>query len=292
MFTAYSNHYLFLVFGSALCWGLLDFLRKFFGTKRSAELIAFLLTIGQVPIFIAWAFLDEFTFHDPLYLFPGILVVVLHTIASIAFVRAVSIAPLSETVPFLSISPVVATLLALTIGEIPTPLQTVGIFLVVIGVLFVSTNEEGSEKKGLIQLLMENKGGQLMLFVGVCWGTTLFLDKVSLMFASAAFHGLFLTLLMTVTLGFIVLLKERSLGLNLFVSKPFINLLPLSAGAALILQFLAIQGFPAGLFESIKRAVGVLMALGLGALFYKEKITAKKLFAAALLIFGVFLTLS
>lgn len=228
---------------------------------------------------------------SPEYFVPGALVALVNALATILFNRSVSISPLSETIPFLAVSPAVASFLGLFLGETLAPRNWFGIVLVIGGALLISPGNGESQKRNILQrrvdALRQNSGGLLMLLVGVCWGSTVFFDKAALLYAPKPIHAVIGTSLSSLLVVFIYL-RRRTQGLEApFRLSPSVLLLVLTAASAYGFQIVSVQSFSVGPFEAIKRGVGILSSLFVGLTFFREQITPSKGLAATLLAIGV-----
>ncbi|MCB0328269.1 MAG: EamA family transporter [Bdellovibrionales bacterium] len=279
------------VFTSAISWGLLDLTRKILGKNFSAPFLALVLSVGQIPIVIGWTLFEAPIIYSPTYIVPTLIIVLMHSAASIAFIRSVTLAPLSETIPFLAFSPAVTALLGLTIQEWLSPLQWIGIGCIMVGVGKVRTSKAMKPGEDTSSESEQAIGKWLMLFVALCWGGAIFLDKVALQFATPSCHALLITLLSSIVLYGIVRFRNIELQMKSLLSSPALLLLPAFSGLAFITQLLAIQVYPVGVFESIKRAVGVFMAALFGLLFFQEELTFRKIALLTLVVFGTSLVL-
>ena len=125
-----------LVAGVALAFSGLDVLRKLLGARLEPLPLLVLLSGGSLPIFIVWAALEGSWGATGAYVLPGLGSVVLNVGANLSFLQAVRVSPLSLTIPYLSLTPVFATLLSVPLlGERPSGMQALGVVLVVGGAL-------------------------------------------------------------------------------------------------------------------------------------------------------------
>jgi drug/metabolite transporter (DMT)-like permease len=287
---------LLLIVGTALGWSGLDLLRKLLANQLSPFAVVFYLALGQVPVLALWGMASAAGPITPRYLLVAGGSVTLNIVANAAYVAALARSPLSLTVPLLSLTPAfVATFARPLLGEWPRPVQLLGIALVVVGALFLGgAAAEGGSLGAWWRALRREPGTPLMLLVAVCWGLTLPLDKLGVEAVGPARHALVLcagiavaTLLLMVAGG-----KAGDLAVGLRG-----RLLPLLAASvlvsaiALVLQLLVIRVVLVGVVEAVKRAVGNLMAMLLGATMFGETIGWRKAMALLLLVGGVALIL-
>jgi drug/metabolite transporter (DMT)-like permease len=127
---------LLLIVACGLGWAGFDLTRKLLVREIPPVALVFLLTIGSVPLFAGWMAQQGAGGPGPGYFGPALASVLLNIVANLLFLQAMRIAPLSVTIPLLSLTPVFATLLAIPLlGERPTPSHAFGILLVVAGAI-------------------------------------------------------------------------------------------------------------------------------------------------------------
>jgi drug/metabolite transporter (DMT)-like permease len=287
---------LLLIAGTALGWSALDVLRKLLAPHLSPFAVVFFLALGQVPVLALWGATMEAGPLTGRYLLVAAASVLHNIVANAAYVAALSRSPLSVSVPLLSLTPAfVATFARPLLGEWPHPVQLVGIALVVAGALLLGgAAAEGGSLAAWWQALRREPGARLMLLVAVCWGLTLPLDKLGVGMVGPARHSLVLvsgiaagTLALMLALGTAGELTRRVRGRVL----PILLASVAVSAVALVLQLLVIQVALVGVVEAVKRAVGNLVALLVGASVFGEGVGWKKVVSLVLLVAGVALIL-
>lgn len=279
-----------------LLWAGLDAARKGLAVHVAALPLVAAVAAAQTPIFGVWLAVEGLPPWDPRYLLVGGAAVVLNILALWMFVRALAIAPLSLTIPLLSLTPVLTALASIPLlGEIPSPMQMVGIALVVVGAASLGAGEgaqaaDEAERRSRRRAVL--KGRLLMVGVAALWAVTGPVDKLALGYTSLPFHagivsggialGLFLLLLSRRQLSSFAPLREK---IALF------SLATALGAAALGVQLLAIQFTLVSLVEAIKRALGMVAAVLNGRIFFAEIITWRKVLAVSLMCAGVLLLL-
>jgi drug/metabolite transporter (DMT)-like permease len=180
------------------------------------------------------------------------------------------------------------------LGQQPTWLQGVGILLVVAGVFALNLPADGPLSPAAAwRAWRSEKSALWMVLVALCWSMTVPLDKLSMERASGPLHALVLNLGVGGAVA-LILLVQRRLGELADVRKaPFVFLCGLLVSAvALALQLIAIQTVWVSLVETLKRGIGNVMAVALGAVVFHETVTARKLAAVGLMAAGVALILT
>ena len=264
----------------ALAFSGLDVLRKLLGETVGPIPLLVLLTLGALPIFLVWAASEGNWEIAPSYVIPGASSILLNVVANLAFLQAVRISPLSLTIPYLSLTPVFTTLLAIPIlGERPATAQVGGILLVVAGAFWLSVPSDGSASpRNMIRGLAQERGSALMILTALCWSLAVPLDKLAVMAASPALHGLIMMAGIAI-IGTTILAIRGELG-QLRVERRglvFAAIVVTAVGGAL--NFVALTMVWVGFIETFKRALGSFMALVWGRLIFAEELSRKRLLA-------------
>jgi drug/metabolite transporter (DMT)-like permease len=270
---------------AALCWAGLDVVRKALAQRASPSGLAIFLLLGQVPFLGAWAAYDGTWVADRQYWLPAVASMSMNALANVLFMRSVQLSPLSRTVPFLSLTPVVSALAAIPLlGEVPGPMHAAGILLVVLGAVTLNSDLGGSWGKSFLH----EKGAPYMIAVAVLWAFSTSLDKRALSHASPASHAFLLSAGSAAILGTWILARRQQGELRAVLSAPNGLLMALIAlaVAALALQMLALQWLWVAVIETLKRAFGVLGSVTFGRLFFDEPVTRRKVVAACLMVAG------
>lgn len=277
---------LLLVVGSSLAWSAHDVSRKLLVGRVRPVPLAFLLTAAAAPLFAVWTAVDGMPAVQPGYALPAAASVLLNIVANLMFFAALRSSALSVIIPLLSLTPVFTALLGIPmLGEVPTPLQGLGILLVVAGAFALNLPEERPYWRW-------DPGAALMTAVALLWSLTVPLDKMAMARASAPLHA-------TVLCGgvaaavFAMLVWQRRLGelAGLRHVKGVFALALVTSLLALGLQLLAIQQIWVGLMETLKRGIGNVSAVAFGRVVFGEPATLRKLLAVGLMAVGVGLIL-
>jgi drug/metabolite transporter (DMT)-like permease len=245
---------------------------------------------GMVPLFLIWWLWQGADGPTSGYWLPGVASALLNVVANLAFLEAVRIAPLSLTIPVLSLTPVFTTLLAVPmLGEVPSVRQVAGVLLVVVGVLVLNLGStEGALRGRLWRALWHERGSQLMVVTALFWSLAMPLDKLALAASGPPFHGLALNL--GVAAGTLLVMAGRgSLGdLRRLGSHPaLLAWLVVVGGIALVLIRWVIPQTWIGFIETMKRGLGSFLALIWGRMFFREAVSGRKVAAVGLIVAGV-----
>lgn len=282
-----------LVVVSGLLWSCLDAARKRLVRDISPLPVLFGLSVGVLPFYAVWWGATGWGGGEGLaswtYWVPALASIAGNVAANLAFLAAFRLAPLSSTVPLLSLTPVFATLFAMPLlGEVPERLQWGGIGLVVVGALWLHPPSRDMLRRG-----GPGRGVMLAALTALLWSVTPSLDKLALAETGGPLHAMVINLGIGLAVAAILAMRG-SLG-DLFAARraPGMLLLALAIGSsALALQFLAMEVVPIGLLETIKRGLGNFLAVALwGRFFFAEPITARAVLASLVMAAGVGLLL-
>lgn len=275
---------------ASLGWSVLDASRKSLVRRIDLVPLLTLLALGQLPLFVAWGAWEGRWFSDPrAYLLPGLASVLLNVAANLLYLRAVKLSPLSLVIPLLSFVPVFTVLAANPLlGELPRPLQLLGIGLVVIGALVLNAGSEKAKGPiGLFRALLHERGSVPMLGTALCWALTIVVDKLATAHASYPAHGVIINAgIGLVMSGWLLVRKDlKKLG----QARGSIVLLIGAVAAAstgLGAQLVAIQYLFTGVVEAIKRGIGITLSVIFGRMFFAEPVTTPKIVAVLLMSAG------
>jgi drug/metabolite transporter (DMT)-like permease len=279
----------------ALAWSSFDLVRKLLLDTVEPMPLVFLLAALQTPLFALW----NQTSGGPWvpgdgYLLPALLSVALNIVSNVLFIFAIKVSPLSLTIPLLSFTPVFTTVLAIPmLGEIPGPLEVVGIVLVVIGAfaLHVTPGEgpgAGPAPAELWRAFLRERGSVMMACVAFMWSITPPLDKMAVGASSSAFHGTVLSAGVAAGLGVVLAVQGRLGRVIEARRRPKLVAGALAASAlALGLQLVAIKLVFVSLVETVKRGLGNGAAVALGAWMFHESVGRWQWLAVVLMGVGV-----
>lgn len=269
---------------SALGWAAYDLMRRELSRVHPPWLLVAgvtLLALSPLGLVVWWL---ESRPPSPEYWAPALLSVLFNVAANYGFFQALSQSGMAATLPMLSLTPLLAALLGRFVGGEPVEARLLGgALLAVLGGLLLGWQGEG---------LRWNRGSALMLGVAVFWSFTLLLDRKAVGASSPWVHALVLH--SGVALGScVVLASRRELGrLSELRRTPGLLLAGVGVGAlALVLQLEALMSVPVGWVETVKRAVGGVVALAGGAFLYGEPVGLRHVLAVSLLLFGFALAL-
>lgn len=275
---------------SAAGWSSLDVARKILVRRIEPVALLVFLCLGQVPGFAWWAHLQGRWIDDGWVYAPwGTMAVLLNVVANVCYLLAVRSSPLSVVIPLLSFVPVFTVAIANPLlRELPSNLQLVGITAVVGGALVLNGNPgERWSVRGWVKALVSERGALYMLVTALCWAASIVVDKRAFETASPGAHAM----VMNAGVGVVMvvwLTGRRELGQLGAVRRGagWMVIAVAAAGLGLGAQMVAVAQLMAGVVESIKRAIGMIVAVIVGNVGFDEPLTAHKLMAITLMIVG------
>lgn len=285
-----SHLAILLLIGTALAWASLDLSRKVLTDALRPMPMVVMLTAGQVAVLAAWLLFRGIPPIEPGYIWPAAGSIALNIVSNVMAVRALALSPLSLTMPYLALTPVFTTLMALLIlGEMPKVPHVGGILLVLAGAVSLAMTESKAESfRALLSGLRHERGSWRMIVVALMWSTAGPLDKMATAHASAPLHGFVLA--SGVVLGLLAMLAfEKRLGeLRGFHGHPLALIAGMVAGGvALLLQLKAMQLVYVNVVEGVKRVTSLAATAFFGWWLFHEDVTRERLLAIGLMALGV-----
>ncbi len=221
----------------------------------------------------------------------------LNVAANLLFLNGMRQAPISVTIPLLSLTPVFTTLTAIPLlGERPSVPGVVGILLVIAGAIWLNWPRRAIHSadvpSGPGEIRGSLKGAMMVAGTALLWSLTPPLDKLAVERAGAPFHALVLVSGVALAV-LLVLALQGGLGeIGAVRRVPGLLVLALVVSAAALgMQLLAMPLVFVGTIETLKRGIGNGMALIYGRTLFGEAVTLPKVLAVALMAAGVGLIL-
>jgi len=279
---------LFLAITAALGFTALDIFRKLLGKRYSSINIVIGMSAGAAPVFAVLAAIQGFPFQWPFPLL-ALLEIMTFSLASILYVQAVKLSPLSLTIPYLGLTPVFSMFISyFLINEVPNSRGMIGILLVVAGAVTI----QWDGNRSLLNLLKApfiEPGSSRMILVSLLFGLGTAIDKISISYSSEIMVALALTGGGAVFLIlYQLLLNRRDLQImqkRSWYLDPLLYGAALVCGIAMVSQFFAYQGMLVSYVEAIKRAGGLVSSL-IGILFFRESNAWSRIPSAVMILIG------
>jgi drug/metabolite transporter (DMT)-like permease len=212
--------------------------------------------------------------------------VVVNMVGTTLSVKALSLSPLSLTLPFLAFTPLFMLLPSwLVLQETPDALGLTGIFLIVAGGYSMHLDKIRGGLLAPIKAIASEKGSLIMLVVAAIWSISAVFDKVATVESSPAFYTTFFPAAFGVCYAPFAVYGARKTPVTRDLVPRFF-LLGLLAAVMILSQFTAISMTVAAYVIAIKRA-GMVLSVVFGYFFFKEKHLRARLTGAVLMTAGV-----
>lgn len=234
-----------------------------------------------VPPYLLWWFLLS-----------GVIIAV----GLILFTKSIKHSQIGKTVPLMSLTPLVAMVVALFIlREKPNATGIMGVILIVFGVYVLKIDHFG--KKNFLEPLksiLQNKGSKYMLIVSVLFGFGCVIDKYIIMhsniFTRVILYSYFVVLIMTV---YLLVMDKRVFARKLKISfqkeKLWITLFTIGHAGEIIFTSIGLAMTLTAYIMSIKRAGIIFSVIFAHYLLKERKHFLHHLMGAAFLVAGAIL---
>ncbi len=284
-----TTFHLLLIIGTSVAWAMLDGLRRNLSRKLSNWTLVFYLALGPAPLVLVSTYGLPWVPPPPIYWLLATLIIGLNILANVFYVESVRRSPLSLTVPFLALTPALASLVAIPLlGERLHLMGQLGLGLVLVGAFILGL--EGFRKEGEDHPFLRELGIPLMIAVACLWSLTPVLDKMALEYVDPRWHALILSLGIPLVVSFLLLARRGPQGFRLDRSiLPILVLAIVVHTGALLLQLITIIRVDVAVVETAKRGLGTLAAVLMGAYFFHEEIPSRRAVAAGIMVVGVIL---
>ena len=293
-----------LALGCGVAWVAADGLRKQLASRFDALELAVCIHWLQLPFLavllaVIMAMPDRewtapFRFHlEAGYWMPALPTIVCNAVANAMFVRALQLSDLSLSVPYLSLTPVMAMATGwAVVGEIPTTLGMIGVFTIGVGALVLNPGKSEGGRFRPLHTLLNERGSMVMLGVGALWSIAVAFDKAAVAQSSPLTHAAVLAL----TGGILLELLRRRTPSHQFMDRFRRGWIAVTVttGAitlAMFTQLVAFELIEVAYVEAIKRSIGLVGSVLVGWLVFRESNITQRLFGVCVMAVGVCLIL-
>jgi len=264
--------------------------RSMFAKKASRDVDSFIIswfnnfipTIVFTPLlfFIDLKFTPEFFIG---FIGSGII----NVIATLLYMRAISLGEISAVMPMLSFTPIYLLVTGpIMTGEFPNSLGLVGIFMVVFGSYLLNVNLKSRSLFGPFKALLKNKGTRYMFIVAFIWALSSNFDKISVTSTSIWQHIVFVNLFIFITLTLVVFATRKVNLAQIKKAKTNLLIVSLFTTGSFIFHMTALSLTYVAYVVSMKRMSGMISVV-LGAIFFKETNFKTKLAGSLIMFAGV-----
>ena len=273
----------------ALCVATMDALSKKALNDHDSYFVAWVRIVFAAPLLLfVLPFIEIPKLDNTFFIITSILLP-LDIIAMLLYVRAISISPLSLTLPFFSLTPVFTLGTSyIILGEVPDRTGFVGIVLVAIGTYLLNVH---AVKRGLLEplkVIMKEKGSVLMIIVACIVSINLNLGKIAVQHSSPMFLSIFYLFMLSILLFIILRFKTKNVYSKIS-SQPLLFLsIGLSMAVMMVTHLKAISIVDVSYMVSVKR-LNILFGVVFGAVFFAETNIKERFLGAAVMVLGIIL---
>ena len=273
---------------SAFTLATSDALTKKALAKSNEYLVAWFRLLFSLPLLIVLFVFVPVPELDYGFYKAFLLALPLEIIAIVLYIKALRISPLSLTLPFLSLTPVVLILVSYVIlGERVSFKGGVGILFITAGSYTLYLHKIRGGILEPFRAITKEKGSLCMIIVAIIFSLTSSLGKMAIEHSSPLFFGI--TYFIAVTICFApIALKMGAPELKSFVSeRRFRSLLAPGFFLSLMIasHMIAISLTKVAYMISIKRT-SLIMGVIYGYILFKEKNMRERLTGASLMFIG------
>lgn len=250
----------------------------------------YVLTWSMMTLSLPWTLLVVWRQGIPeigdRFLFAAMFSVITNLVAVTMQVRALSISPLSLTVPFLAFTPLFMLLTSwIVLREMPNAQGVAGILLIAVGAYAINLDKIRGGVLAPIKAITREPGSRLMLIVALIWSVSAAYDKVATVNSSPAFYSSFFSIAYGLLYIPLLVIGLRKMPLPRGTT-PRLFLLGFVFAVMIMAQMTAVQMTLASYVIAIKRT-GMVVGVALGYYVFKERNLRFRLIGAALMSAGV-----
>jgi len=262
--------------------------KRYFGDLNPFEM-GLVRTLFGAPWLLAVLFFIPWVRPDGVFYLCVAAGLPLEVLALYYYMKAIKIAPLSLTLPFLAFTPAFMIFTGwLILGELPSLGGLAGIAVIVAGAYCLNLSAAGAGHLAPLAAIFNERGSLLMLLVALIYAITSVIGKLAVLHANPyVFSVVYFNLLAALLLCVAPL--TRTVRARIILSRPLAGVLLGGICAVMILSHLvAIVRIDAAYMIAVKRT-SLLFGVLYGGLWFKEGHMAERLLGALLMLGGVIL---
>jgi len=263
-----------------------DAITKKTAKRTDALTLAWVREAYALPFLLPLLFYIDIPALDTTFWITIAICVVMDMASTVLYMRAIQIAPLSLTVPYLGLTPLFLLMIpTLILGEHLSAIGIVGVVFVATGTYILQFDRAKSGWLEPWRAIFQNRGSLYMLIVALCYAVTATIGKLSIQHSSPLFFTIvYFTLL---TLGYTPIILYRTEGrlTPLFGAPGNFFKIGLAMALMAITHFTAIGMIQVAYMISLKR-LSLLFAILYGGLWFKEQNLKERLVGGLIIISG------
>ena len=205
----------------------------------------------------------------------------------ILYIRALSVSEMSLSIPMISFSPLFLLILApMFVGEFPSPIGVLGVFLVVAGTYVLGVAKASSGFFGPFRALLREPGPRLMLAAAAAFSVAAVFEKAGITRSSPILFAFSENTFAALIMIPIIYFKHRSGFLETYANRKVLVPIGICVAMMFLCQATALRLGPVVYVVSIKR-FSVLFSVLAGGVFLKEQQLRARLAGSAIMVCGI-----
>ena len=208
-------------------------------------------------------------------------------LAALLFYRALQVSSLSVCTPFLAFTPIFLIPTGyILLGELPPPIKLLGVILVVVGSLVMHRQLFKVGIFAPVIAVWREKGSRYVLIVAFIFSLTNPLDKILVNMGGSFTQAFAYSIAIFIFFAILAFSQKADLKTPLRAVPHWLLLSGLLDATALIFQLTSHKYIDVVITISVKRA-GILLAVFLGWLIFRERNITDKVIASCVMLCGV-----
>lgn len=270
-------------------------------TKRAVDgpgvfMTTWLRGMAALPVLFVAAMFVTVPSLDRTFYYAVAAALPLEIAASLMYIRAIQVSPLSLTIPFLALTPAYAMFFSyVMLGETPSPVGGLGVALICIGAYMLNMHTiRGGGLFAPFRAVAREPGSMMMMAVAAIYALTSNLGKLAILHSSPVFFAASYWTLYCVLLAPAVFLVDRRALPTGRQARPLLAAfvpIGLAQGAMILSHMYAISLTQVSYMVAVKRT-SLLFAIGFGYFMFGEKNISERLAGSAVMIAGLALIVS
>jgi len=207
-------------------------------------------------------------------------------VANLLYFRALQVSPLSVCLPFIAFTPIFLIPTGyVMLRELPSTVKLIGVVLVVVGSLVMHRQLFAVSWAEPFKAIIRERGSRYMLMVAFIFSITNPLDAQLVRMSDAITHSFAFGLGLTLIFGVMALARRAEWSRMMHAVPLWVVLAGLLESIVNMLQFASHNYIAVVITISLKRA-GIVLAVLMGWLIFKERDITDKLIAATVMVSG------
>ncbi len=276
----------FITLFSGFAFATADTLSKKEAKYTPAIVLAWVREAYALPFIVPLLFFIEIPELDKMFWIAIAICVFMDFITTILYMRAIQIAPLSLTIPYMGLTPIFSIFISMIVlGESVTIIGLIGIVFISIGTYILQIDKAKYGLFAPIIAIFQNRGSLYMLIVSFCYAITANVGKVAIQHSSPIFMAIVYFVLLAFAFTPFVIFHSRGSRQNMFSHIKGKLGIGFFMAAMAISHFMAISMVNVAYMISIKR-LSILFAIIYGILIFGEKNIRERITGGIIIIIG------